>query len=106
MRELIIKVQMWFRDRNLENAEPSKQMLKLTEELGELASGIARNDVEEQKDAIGDVLVVLIGLGMQLDLDLEECLEFAYNEIKDRTGKVVNGVYIKSEDFKKGEKLK
>ena len=50
-------------------------------------------------DGLGDVLVVLIGLSMQLGLDLTECLEVSYNEIKDRKGKLVNGVFVKEEDL-------
>src|SRR5699024_183930 len=62
---LVGKVEQWFIDRNLHTADPNKQMLKLFEELGEVASGMARNDLEEIKDGIGDTLVVLIGLSMQ-----------------------------------------
>lgn len=99
MNSLIEKVEKWFVDRGLDKANPTKQMLKLFEELGEVASGMARNDIDEIKDGIGDVLVVLIGLSMQLGLSVEECLEIAYNEIKDRKGKLVNGVFVKEEDL-------
>ena len=99
MVNLIEKVEKWFIDRGLDKADPTKQMLKLFEELGEVASGMARNDIEEIKDGIGDVLVVLIGLSMQLKLDLTECLQIAYNEIKDRKGKLINGVFVKEEDL-------
>lgn len=100
MNDLITKVEQWFIDRNLQNTDPNKQMLKLFEELGEVASGMARNDIGEIKDGIGDTLVVLIGLSMQLDLDITECLETAYNEIKDRKGKLINGVFVKEDDLK------
>lgn len=100
MNDLITKVEQWFIDHNLQNADPNKQMLKLFEELGEVASGMARNDLEEVKDGIGDTLVVLVGLSMQLDLDITECLEIAYNEIKDRKGKLINGVFVKEDDLK------
>lgn len=100
MNDLIEKVEQWFIDRNLHVADPTKQMLKLFEELGEVASGMARNDLEEVKDGIGDTLVVLIGLSMQLDLDITGCLEIAYNEIKDRKGKLVNGVFVKEDDLR------
>lgn len=97
-------VRYWFYERNLHKADPTKQMLKLFEEASEVASGMARNDINEIKDGIGDVLVVLIGLSMQLGISVEECLEIAYNEIKDRKGKLINGVFIKEEDLKKGVK--
>lgn len=100
MEILIKKVEQWFVDRGLDKADPTKQMLKLFEELGEVASGMARNNLEEIQDGIGDTLVVLIGLSMQLGLDITECLNVAYNEIKDRKGKLVNGVFVKEEDLK------
>ena len=55
-----------------------------------------RKDFEnELKDAFGDTLVTLIILAKQNELKLEECLEYAYNEIKNRTGKTINGTFIK-----------
>lgn len=100
MNELIKQVEQWFIDRNLHTADPNKQMLKLFEELGEVASGMARNDLEEIKDGIGDTLVVLIGLSMQLEMNITQCLNVAYNEIKDRKGRLINGVFVKEEDLK------
>lgn len=104
MNSLIEKVEKWFIDRGLDKADPTKQMLKLFEETSEIARGLARSDIDEIKDGIGDVLVVLVGLSMQLGLSVEECLEIAYNEIKDRKGKLVNGVFIKEEDLQKEKK--
>jgi len=75
-----------------------KQFLKVIEEVGELAAAMARNDKEEQVDAMGDVLVTLIILSKQLELDPVECLDTAYNVIKDRTGKTVNGVFVKDSE--------
>ena len=51
------------------------------------------------KDAIGDTLVTIIVLAHQLDLDVTECLSIAYEEIKNRKGKMVNGTFIKEEDL-------
>ena len=51
------------------------------------------------RDGIGDVVVTLIILAMQNDMDLYECLNQAYNEIKDRKGKNVNGVFVKESDL-------
>jgi len=139
LQELVLE---WAWEKNLlfpENAP--KQKLKLIEECGELARAILKNDVKEQKDAIGDIFVVLIILSEQLELELDfdlttgymekldfnitrlidsayfectklsfgylvelslrlnislvECANIAYNEIKDRTGKTVNGTFIK-----------
>ena len=146
LQPLIIE---WAREKGLlfeENAP--KQRLKLIEECGELASAILKNDVKLQKDAIGDIFVVLVILSEQIDydinlnnklrviegfakdssieiiiessfqddcgniyidrsidfleftskllnLDLTECANIAWNEIKDRKGKTVNGTFIK-----------
>jgi NTP pyrophosphatase (non-canonical NTP hydrolase) len=86
----------WAHDRNLINGStPHAQMLKMTEEVGELASAIAKNKLPEAKDAIGDCVVVLTILAGQLGLDIQDCIDSAYNEIKDRKGRMVNGVFIK-----------
>ena len=137
LNTLIIK---WANERNLivkDNAP--KQKLKLIEECGELAQAILKNDVKAQKDAIGDIYVVVVILAEQLgkkigdtpyyiddidwkifniidsgisemfeyflseinevcnnlDLDLTECVNLAYNEIKDRKGQTINGTFIK-----------
>ena len=60
------KVQQWFVDRNLHEANPVKQFLKLMEESGELFEGIAKDKSELIYDALGDIQVVLIGLEQQI----------------------------------------
>ncbi len=71
----------------------AQQMLKLTEEVGELASDIARGN--NPKDSIGDCVVVLTILAAQCNLDIVDCIYHAYDEIKDRKGTTKNGVFIK-----------
>ncbi len=100
MKRLIDNIKKWAIIRKLDNADPSKQTMKLMEEVGELAQGMCKNNIEQVKDSIGDITVVLTILSMQLDLDYEECVKLAYDEIKDRKGKMVNGVYVKEEDLK------
>ena len=86
----------WAHARNLiEGSTPQAQMLKLTEEVGELARAIAKNKPDDAKDAIGDCGVVLIILAAMQGLTLHECLEAAYEQIKDRKGRMVNGVFVK-----------
>ena len=86
----------WAKQRDLIKQENApKQFLKVAEELGELASAIAKKDEEEIADAIGDTLVTLIILSAQLEFDPIACLNIAWDEIKDRKGKTVNGVFIK-----------
>ena len=98
MKELEKKVVKWAEDRNLiKGSNPESQMLKLIEEVGELASDIAkRRDV---KDSIGDSLVVLTLIAKQFGTDLETCYNLAYNEIKDRKGRMINGTFVKKEDL-------
>lgn len=145
LQELQPLILEWAKEKDLLHAENApKQHLKLIEECGELASAILKNDVKLQKDALGDVFVVLIILSEQeqdrityfesfgglddfnqdanniigvihssmlkscqfglwglfitannIKLDLTECANIAWNEIKDRTGITVDGTFIK-----------
>lgn len=95
------KIRKWARDRNLDTADPKKQIEKLKEEVQELIDGIEENNMHEIVDGIGDVTVVLIVLSLQLNVSYENCVKFAYNEIKDRKGKMIDGVFVKEQDLKK-----
>jgi len=159
MKEFAL-IEQWAEDRNLvEGSTGAAQMLKLYEEFGELAGGLARSDMSVVKDSVGDVIVVLtivaaqagfsirkgpvmhiagderaimcqmgeyIGflanaartqstteaahvpfimgalqaLCEQIDVDVDECIRLAYDDIKDRKGQMVDGVFIKEEDLK------
>lgn len=94
--ELIGLIAVWGQNHGIDN--PDKQTVKLMEEVGELAHEISRNryDSLEAKDAIGDIGVVLIILADILGFDFGDCLEEAYNVIKDRTGHTENGSFIKN----------
>jgi NTP pyrophosphatase (non-canonical NTP hydrolase) len=87
----------WADERDLLEANPNRQFLKVVEELGELASAMAKNQREKEIDAMGDLFVTLIILSRQIGLNPVKCLEVAYKEIADRSGKTVNGVFIKDE---------
>ena len=95
--ELQEAVLEWADERDLLEADPNRQFLKVVEELGELASAMAKNKPLDRIDAMGDVLVTLIILSAQLGIKPVSCLEVAYNEIADRKGKTVDGVFIKDE---------
>ena len=99
MEKLIKKVEQWFIDRNLHTLNGAGQLTKLTEEVRELEDAFINDDIAEEIDAVGDILVVLIGYCMQRDLDIQDCLASAYEEIKDRKGKVVDGVFVKEGDL-------
>lgn len=88
-------VEQWFVDRGIDTGDGAKQLGKLQEEVDELKQAYIEANRDEEIDAVGDILVVLIGYCLQRGLDIEECLSVAYNVIKNRTGKVVNGVFVK-----------
>ena len=100
LNELTTKIEQWAIERGLDEAEPEKQMLKLVEEIGELAEGLAKGDMDLVIDSIGDSYVVLTILAMQMDLDIRGCITTAYEEIADRKGRTINGVFVKEEDLK------
>lgn len=88
------KIVQWHHDRNLiKDATDQAQMVKLFEEATELLNDI--NAKQNPIDSIGDVMVVLANIAERHNLTLLDCAEHAYNEIKDRKGKMVNGVFVK-----------
>lgn len=99
MNELVKLVEEWAKEKRLDKAEPEKQMLKVIEEVGEVGASLARNNENDLRDGIGDVVVTLIILAMQNNMDLYECLNQAYSEIKNRQGKMINGVFVKEADL-------
>lgn len=99
MQDLTDKIRTWAIYRGLDEASPRDQMLKLMEEVGETAAALARGDMDGVQDGIGDVQVVLTILSMQIGTSIETCTALAYNEIKDRRGEMVNGVFVKEDDL-------
>lgn len=93
------KIKQWAIDRGLDSADPAKQMLKLGEEYGELCRSLAVKNIPQVIDAIGDMYVVLVVLSLQLGLDIDDCINQAYTEIKDRKGRMINGVFVKNADI-------
>lgn len=147
LKQLEPLIIQWAIDKNINLPECApKQRLKLIEECGELASAILKGNLELQKDAIGDIFVVLVILSEQvskqlnftdfgkpfldlqeilyqiiyngsgndndknldltidflsdisikLNLNLIECANIAWEQIKDRKGNTVNGTFIKN----------
>lgn len=112
LKDLIRNVLAWGKERGLHHGHDLRgQLIKLTEELGEIAAGVARNDSVRIADGVGDLLVVLINFGAIHskslgDYEVENpapedylqiCLGLAYNQIKDRTGSTVDGVFVKND---------
>lgn len=91
------RIKQWHHDRNLiEGSDDKTQFAKLIQEAGELSDNICKG--KDIRDDIGDMMVVLINIAERNSLSLTECLEVAYNDIKDRKGRMVDGVFVKEAD--------
>jgi NTP pyrophosphatase (non-canonical NTP hydrolase) len=89
-------IRNWAEDRNLiKGSDLKSQFVKLIEEAGELANSIAKHDYAEFADAIGDMVVVLTIMAAQNGMQIEDCIDGAWQEIKDRKGKMVDGIFLK-----------
>lgn len=87
----------WHHDRNLvDGATNQSQFMKLISEAGELANNLAKG--KDCRDDIGDMFVVLVNIAERHGYTIEECLEQAWHDIKDRKGKMINGTFVKDTD--------
>lgn len=94
--EVLDKIADWHHARNLiDGATDKDQVCKLIQEVGELSDNVCKG--RDIRDDIGDIIVVLVNIAERHGVSIEECLLFAYNDIKDRTGKMVDGVFVKDE---------
>ena len=94
----IDNVVQWHHDRNLIDGSTDKdQTLKLLQELGELSDSVCKG--KDIKDDIGDMLVVMLNITTRNGVTLSECLARAWDDIKDRKGKMVDGIFVKEEDL-------
>jgi len=94
----IRKVSQWHKDRNLIKGSTDKdQVLKLAQELGELSDSVCKG--KDISDDIGDMLVVMINIVERNNLTLTHCLQEAWIDIKDRKGKMIDGIFVKEQDL-------
>jgi len=94
--ELFDCIRAWANERGLyDKGDPKTQYIKLMEETGEIGRAILKNDTEQIIDGIGDAVVVLTNLAELCGVPIEECIQEAYNVISKRTGKMVNGTFVK-----------
>jgi NTP pyrophosphatase (non-canonical NTP hydrolase) len=85
----------------LEGTTVHHQVTKFVEEFGEFASALLRGDKKKMTEEAGDMQVVLINIIEKLGLGgVEWCLETAYEKIKDRRGKMIDGTFVKESDLK------
>ena len=92
-------IRSWAATRGLyDEGNSHTQYVKLQEEAGELAKALLKNDKPEIIDAIGDIVVVLTNLAYLEGYDIEYCIDEAYKVIAARTGKMINGTFVKDAD--------
>ena len=95
--ELVDLIRVWHHARNLiDGATDKDQYMKLIQEAGELSDNICKG--KDIRDDIGDMMVVLINIAERNNLTLGQCLQTAWDDIKDRKGRMVDGVFIKEDD--------
>jgi NTP pyrophosphatase (non-canonical NTP hydrolase) len=93
-------IREWARQRGLYDSGDTKtQALKLVEEVGETCRAILKEDHDGITDGIGDAVVVLTNLAELHGVRIEHCIAMAYDEISSRTGKMVNGTFVKTESL-------
>ena len=80
-----------------DKGDPKTQLIKLYEESGELSQALLKDNKEDIIDAIGDSIVVLTNLAHLVGTDIETCIQSAYDEISSRTGRMINGTFVKDE---------
>jgi len=98
LHDLACDIAKWHHDRNLVNGSTDKdQFCKLVQEVGELSDNICKG--RNVADDIGDIVVVLINIAERNGLTLNECLRAAWEDIKDRKGKMIDGVFVKESDL-------
>ena len=86
----------WAEDKGIyAKGDPKTQYIKLMEEAGEVGRAILKNDKPEIQDGIGDMVVVLTNLAYLGGTNIEHCIDSAYNVIRKRKGKMVNGTFVK-----------
>jgi len=91
-------IRNWAEERGLyEKGDTKTQIIKLYEESGELSQALLKNNKEDIIDAIGDSVVVLTNLAHLVGTDIETCIQSAYDEISSRTGRMINGTFVKDE---------
>tara|TARA_Y100001938_G_C8024348_1_gene397136 strand:+ start:807 stop:1097 length:291 start_codon:yes stop_codon:yes gene_type:complete len=91
------KIRLWAKEKNiLDQGDIKTQYIKLQEESGELAEAILTSNKKEIKDAVGDIVVVLTSLSYFAGFKIEDAIDLAYKEIKNRKGKIINNTFVKN----------
>jgi len=90
-------IRKWAEERGIyEKGDTKTQYIKLMEEAGELSKAILDRDKADIVDAIGDCVVVLTSLAHLAETTIEHCIDSAYAEISNRSGRMINGTFVKN----------
>ena len=96
--EYVKKIVGWHHDRNLIDGSTDKdQFAKLIQEAGELSDSICKG--KDVSDDIGDMMVVLLNIAERNKLSIKDCLAKAWNDIKDRKGRMIDVIFVKESDL-------
>ena len=97
MQNIVNQIIQWHKDRNLiEGSTDKDQVLKLAQELGELSDNVCKNNHPMLiADDLGDMMVVMLNIMYRNELTIDLCLQKAYDSIKDRKGKMIDGIFVK-----------
>jgi NTP pyrophosphatase (non-canonical NTP hydrolase) len=99
-------IRQWARDRDLiEGSTPAHQLCKLIEEIGELAEGISKKRLDAVADGIGDSAVVLTILAAQHGMEIEQCIDLDWQQIRWRRGRMMDGIFVKETDLTEGASI-
>ena len=96
--EYVKNIVGWHHDRNLIDGSTDKdQFAKLIQEAGELSDSICKG--KDVSDDIGDMMVVLLNIAERNKLSIKDCLAKAWDDIKDRKGRMIDGIFVKESDL-------
>lgn len=95
--DIEMKIIQWAEARKIiPNSTPASQLLKAFSEMGELSDAVQKGQMDDIKDALGDTMVCLINMAALLDINVVDCMQVAYDQIKHRKGTLLpNGIFVK-----------
>lgn len=94
------KTKAWAKKHGINTLSCKIELLKITEEVGELAAATTRSNRAAMIDAVGDVYIALVNYAESAGLDIADCIESALSEVEKRDGRIIHGAFVKSEDLK------
>ena len=97
-KEVFDNIRNWgFQKGILQGGDTKTQLIKLYEEAGELSEAVLKNNKNDIIDAVGDIIIVLTNFAELQGVSIEDCIQSAYNEVSNRTGRMINGTFVKDE---------